>query len=230
MVQSRPARKPNARAQASREKLKEACRRVLDRVGYADIKIADVTAEAGVAVGLFYHYFKDMRSLVGELLEELTGQLAEVQTDAVKPTPAWLFDRIRAHHLLIVRNYRDHPGLMRAYFQIGEDIPDFRDRVMPLYERELLYLVDKAREVFPQRAIAARDALVLAYSLGGIAAHPLRERHSHRDPRLDEGSLGLEATAEWFAILFYRALLGIDPPDDALRFPAVRAALYSART
>src|SRR3954465_15562882 len=99
MVQSKAmakatAKAPNPRAQATRDRLKEACRRVLDRVGYADIKIADVTAEAGVAVGLFYHYFKDLRSLVVELLEELTGELAAVQEMVAAPTPAWLFDRI----------------------------------------------------------------------------------------------------------------------------------------
>ena len=229
MVQSKAAAKPaNAKAQATREKLKDACLRALDRVGYGDLKIADVTSEAGVAVGLFYHYFKDLRSLVLELLEEQSARLAEVQADSAQPTPEWLFDRIRAHHLLIVRNYQAQPGLMRAFFQIGEDIPGFRDRVMPHYERELLFLIDKAREVFPQRAIATEDALVLAYALGGLTAHPMRERHSHRDPRIAEGSLGLEATAEWLSVLFYRALLGAEPPAAALRFPAVAGALYSA--
>jgi AcrR family transcriptional regulator len=225
MVQSKPA---NAKAQATREKLKDACRRALDRVGYADLKIADVTSEAGVAVGLFYHYFKDLRSLVLELMEELSAGLAEIQEDQADPTPEWLFDRIRAHHLLILRNYQVQPGLTRAFFQIGEDIPGFRDRVMLQYERELLFLIGKARAVFPQRAIADKDALILAYALGGITSHPMRERHTHRDPRITEGSLGAEATAEWLSVLFYRALLGAEPPAAALRFPTVSGALYSA--
>lgn len=228
MVQSKAAAKPaNAKALATREKLKDACRRALDRVGYAELKIADVTSEAGVAIGLFYHYFKDLRSLVLELMEELSARLAEVQADTPQPTAEWLFDRIRAHHLLIVRNYQVQPGLTRAFFQAGEEIPGFRDRVMPHYERELLYLIGKAREVFPQRAIADKDALILAYALGGITSHPMRERHTHREPRITEGSLSVEATAEWLSVLFYRALLGADPPAGALRFPAVAGALYT---
>ena len=48
----------SARGAAARAKLKRAALTVLERMGYHRMRIADVTAEAGVAQGLFYHYFK----------------------------------------------------------------------------------------------------------------------------------------------------------------------------
>ena len=47
----------SARGERARAGLKEAALAVLEREGYHKMRIADVTGEAGVAQGLFYHYF-----------------------------------------------------------------------------------------------------------------------------------------------------------------------------
>jgi len=52
-----------ARGARARAGLKAAALVVLEREGYHKMRIADVTREAGVAQGLFYHYFKDLKSL-----------------------------------------------------------------------------------------------------------------------------------------------------------------------
>ena len=47
------------RGELAREKLKAAAVRVLNQAGFHQMRIKDVTQEAGVATGLFYHYFKN---------------------------------------------------------------------------------------------------------------------------------------------------------------------------
>ncbi len=60
----------SARGERARASLKEAALTVLERDGYHKMRIADVTGEAGVAQGLFYHYFKDLKSLTLEVLTD----------------------------------------------------------------------------------------------------------------------------------------------------------------
>ena len=57
----------NERGLRSRERLKRAARDVLNERGYRKIRTQDVTERAGVASGLFYHYFRDLREVVAEV-------------------------------------------------------------------------------------------------------------------------------------------------------------------
>jgi AcrR family transcriptional regulator len=54
----------NPRGLKSRERLKQAARAVLNEQGYRSLRVQDVTARAGVASGLFYRYFHDLREIV----------------------------------------------------------------------------------------------------------------------------------------------------------------------
>ena len=71
-------RKLSLRGQAARAKLKSAALVVMERTGYHRMRIHDVTAEAGVAAGLFYHYFKDLKSLTIEVLEDYIAEARRV--------------------------------------------------------------------------------------------------------------------------------------------------------
>ena len=92
MARSQPAKndEPQARkaksakGEQARKKLKRACLEVLERVGYHEMKVTDVTKEAGVASGLFYHYFKDLKSLTLEVLTDFvseSGNLEAIEKD-----------------------------------------------------------------------------------------------------------------------------------------------------
>ena len=41
--------------------------------------VEGVTKEAGVAAGLFYHYFKDLKSLTMEVLTDFVGESANIE-------------------------------------------------------------------------------------------------------------------------------------------------------
>ena len=57
----------SAKGEQARRKLKRAAMVVMERVSYNDMRVTDVTKEAGVAAGLFYHYFKDLKLVNNDL-------------------------------------------------------------------------------------------------------------------------------------------------------------------
>src|SRR5688500_5313029 len=79
-----PALTRKEQAVETRARLKDATRTVLGRIGYRQMRIADVTREAGVAVGLFYHYFPDLKAVTSEVL---TDYMAEMTAKARQVAP-----------------------------------------------------------------------------------------------------------------------------------------------
>ncbi len=115
----------SARGERARAGLKAAALRVLERQGYHKMRIADVTREAGVAQGLFYHYFKDLKSLTLEVLTDFaqaSNDPAAIEKDV--PRGDW-YARIYAHNLLVVRSYAKRPGVMRCMLQMADEEPEF---------------------------------------------------------------------------------------------------------
>jgi len=63
-----------AKGQRTREELVAAARRVFERDGYFGARVADITAEAGVAHGSFYTYFASRRDVFVAVMREVGEQ------------------------------------------------------------------------------------------------------------------------------------------------------------
>jgi AcrR family transcriptional regulator len=61
---------------ARRATILGAARKVFARNGLAATRIGDITAEAGVSQGLFYHYFPDKEVLFTTIVEEALRETA----------------------------------------------------------------------------------------------------------------------------------------------------------
>src|ERR1700722_3075339 len=88
-----PANLRQVRAAETQTALKEAAKRVFDRVGYLNTKITDITAEAGRAAGSFYSHFDGKEELLESLLLDM---LAEGQRRAALPGHSPDFSRLEA--------------------------------------------------------------------------------------------------------------------------------------
>lgn len=212
-----------SRGLATRERLKSAALRVLDRKGYSQMTVADVTREAGVAAGLFHRYFPDLRTLTVELLTEALAELGDTATIEKDVTPGDWMGRIHAHIAPSVANHARRPGLVRAMNQLADQCPDFRHQLRDFYQAQLELLSAQMPRLFPDATLTPAESLLIVYALGGIAEVALRELYVLRNPALQDVDLAPEQLADWLAALFYRALFAANPP--AGRLPAAARLL-----
>lgn len=211
----------SARGEAARQRLKEAAARVLERVGYRQMRVADVTGEAGVAAGLFYHYFPDLKTLTIEVLQDFMQRFEAVDDIERGIAKGDWYARMYAHNRLVVQSYARNPGIMRCMVQIGDEEPEFGELWRASHQRRLAWFVRALPRLFPQARLDAGQAQLLTAMLAGIGEHVLAEYYIARAPQLRALELGEEEMAEWVSVMFYRALFLENPPRERLRHAAV---------
>lgn len=211
-------RKYNARGERARGKLKAACTIVLERVGYHNMRVGDVTKEAGVAAGLFYHYFSSLEDLTLEVLVDFLTRF-EALEDIEKGVPKGdSFAHMLVHYTFLVDAYADHPGLMRCLFQFGDEVDSFDRKRRETTSRQLKWLADKLPRMFPAAGLDKGEALLISHALSGVGELLLKEYYILRDPVLRESELSKEEMAEFLAVLFYRGLFLENPAPEKLKY------------
>ena len=204
----------SARGEKARAGLKQAALAVLEREGYHKMRIADVTREAGVAQGLFYHYFKDLKSLTVEVLTEFAGANNDPELVERGVEKGDWYGRIYAYNLLIVKSYAKRPGVMRCLLQMGDEDPEFSAMLRENYRQQLMWLVDLMPKMFPQVEFREHQALMVVYSLAGIGEGLIREYFINESKTLRAAELSVEEFAELLTTMFYRALF-LEHPEQA---------------
>jgi AcrR family transcriptional regulator len=218
----------SARGERARARLKEAALAVLERDGYHKMRIADVTAQAGVAQGLFYHYFKDLKSLTLEVLTDYaTASNDPLQIEKNVSRGDW-YARIYAHNLVIVRSYAKRPGVMRCLLQMADEDEVFSGFLRENYRNQLMWLVDLMPRLFPQVRFRKHQALMVVYSLAGIGEGLMREYFINESKTLRAAQLSVEQFTELLTTMFYRALFLQHPDEKQLKYTRNLAAM--ART
>lgn len=121
----------STRGRRTRDALVAGARVVFERAGYADARITDITAEAGVGTGSFYTHFagKDevfaavMAELQDEMLHPHLGEHAEVDGPAPDPDEGPVAS-IRRAHVAYLTAYRDNARFMALVDQVAALNPD----------------------------------------------------------------------------------------------------------
>lgn len=121
-----PTRPPTRRGRATRQRLVEAAEVVFGEKGFERASIADITRQAGVALGTFYVYFADKQALLVEVVDGLGERLkAELaagitgRTDRLEVERAGLraFFAFTARHRQLYRVVRQSEFVDEACFQ-----------------------------------------------------------------------------------------------------------------
>jgi len=106
-----------ARSQRKHDALLQAGRRLLDTQDLASLSVAQLTRDAGMAVGSFYSRFADKDAWFAELLRS-TGDAVLADTQALLRSPRWQRAGDARKVALIVQHivdiHRRHRGLFRA--------------------------------------------------------------------------------------------------------------------
>ncbi len=226
-VKSRPANGEvkSAKGMRARAGLKSAALVVLEREGYHRMRIADVTREAGVAQGLFYHYFSDLKSLTLEVLEDFINPAQDVASIEKDVERGDWYGRIYAHNRLVVSSYAKRPGVMRCLLQMADEDAEFSATLRESYREQLMWLVKLMPKLFPEVKFKRHQALVTVYALAGIGEGLLREYFINGSRTLRAAKLGEAQLAELLSTMFYRALFLENPPADKLKYTSNLAAM-----
>jgi len=105
-----------ARGVRSRAALLDAARRLFHRKGYANTKIADITREAGRALGSFYTYFANKEELLEQLAEDFKAEVDRRQAN-LDLAGAEPYDVVRELCAVYWTSCRSHAPELAAIFQ-----------------------------------------------------------------------------------------------------------------
>ncbi|MFC5746551.1 TetR/AcrR family transcriptional regulator [Actinomadura rugatobispora] len=199
----------SAKGRRTRARLVAAGKAVFEREGFRQARITDITAEAKVAHGSFYHYFDSKESLFREIAEEVEVRL--VSMDDIPedlPENAGPIDRIRAANRAYLTAYRKEARIMRVI----EEVSRYNDEVRRVRSKRDDYLAARLESAIKRLQAAGLaderiDERCAAMALGGMVAK-FAEMVFVGDARYD-----MNAAVEQLTLLWANAL-GLSPTPD----------------
>jgi AcrR family transcriptional regulator len=206
-------RVPGRRGMATRQRLLEHTRALLETTAYRDLKVVDIAREAGTSPATFYQYFPDAEAallaladgLVGEARERLTRPLREASWEGRSAFQAC--ERVASSFLDF---WTDHSALMAVIDLIAlQGDPRFRDVrnevVSPFVIAAAEVISDQqAQGNVPKDLDAISTAVVLVSMLAHVAAH---------QDRLEHASVRRSKLLRSMARMIYTGVTGQPPPD-----------------
>jgi AcrR family transcriptional regulator len=162
----------SAKGRRTRARLLEAGKVVFERDGFLRARIADISAEAQVSHGSFYHYFDSKESLFQEIAGEVEVRL--VSMDDIPHNvdgESGPIDRIRAANRSYLTAYKKEARIMRVI----EEVSRYDDAVRSVRTKRDDYLAARlesaiARLQHEGNADARIDTKYAAIALGGMVA------------------------------------------------------------
>lgn len=211
-------RRRTVKGNQTRESLKQAASAALEHTPFHQLRIADVTKEAGVATGLYYHYFEDLTELISEVLEEFIVRFEDLEVIERGINRDDWYGRLYAHIRVVVEACAEQPGLMRCLVEISNDSPQLADLWRKSFDRRLKLLLPHMPRLFPGAEWGETDGLFLTYALGGIGDLFFKEYFIQQLPELKARAAGVDEISELISAIYYRALFLENPPKDRIHY------------
>jgi AcrR family transcriptional regulator len=181
MSERAPSRRLTDQGKERKQQLLDQAAVLFAERGYADTRVVDICAAAGVAKGLFYWYFENKETLFAELVRSMRLKLRTAQAGAMESDADPLV-RIRQGTEASVRFMARH----RAFFALLEVERRSSGLADLLREGTEIHAADTARLVKEAQAEGLvpedRDPQLLALGVVGAVAH---FSHFHRSGRIE---------------------------------------------
>ncbi len=207
-----PVESLSDRALRSRDKLKGATSELLNERGFRQIRVQDVTERAGVAAGLFYRYFRDLREIVYEVSKEFMEQLNAQTGDLA--SAAHPYDQIYERHSLALNLFTQNPGIVRCMFQHDGDYPEFGLAWKAAAHDWNLQVADFLQANI---SIDAEHAQHTAFVLGAMTEGVFFQYLIRHTEDLEDMGPVPNDIAEMISVMWYRTIFLGNPPADKLR-------------
>lgn len=162
------------RGHERRAELLAAARRVFERTGFLDARVADIVAEARVAQGTFYSYFDSKDAIFRELTEAVVARMLADFRDrlAAGVRGASAHDRIREGVRQYVEVYRPNARMLALMEQVGSFTDEMRDLRLRVREEFLAWVEHgMKRQQAAGEADPAVDTHVMVEVLGAMMDH-----------------------------------------------------------
>lgn len=175
------------------------------------MRVQDVTEHAGVASGLFYRYFRDLREVVAEIASDFFDELVEASGSLDDQSDP--FEWIYRNHSAVVDRFARNPGILACLFGLSGDYEEF-DRIWK--DNAHSWNLQVAEFLQTSANLDKTHAENLAYVLGAMTEGVIYQaliRHTEDLVRFGERP---EDVAEIISVMWYRAIFLRDPPADKL--------------
>ena len=162
----------SVKGRRTRARLLAAGKAVFERDGFLQARITDISAEAQVSHGSFYHYFDSKESLFREIAEEVEVRL--VSMDDIPhhaDSESGPIDRIRAANRSYLAAYQKEARIMRVI----EEVSRYDETVRGVRVKRDDYLAARLEAAITRlqadgNADAGIDTRYTAIALGGMVA------------------------------------------------------------
>ena len=195
---TRREKPPTPKAEETRERIVDAALRLFREKGFDETTMRDIAAEAGVATGAAYYYFRSKEDLVmafylrtAEVAREMSGPTIAKSADLKK--------RVRAILDVNLELFADHRRLLVGLTRIGMD-PDhplspFGKETTPIREEGIDYFrdaIEGSSTKIPKDLQPDLPRLLWLYQLGVMLFYIYdKSPEQRRTRRLVDGSLEL---------------------------------------
>lgn len=176
-----------------------------------DLKVAEVTNNAGLAHGTFYRYFTDIEAATHALIEDFSVFVHEKLAGARRGEQGSR-ERVRSATLLYARLFRRNARLMRCLLGLGSDGLSFAPSYQKL-NRDWYGRVAAAVARQRDDGTSPQDLLPGAYALGGMIDDFLRQVYLRHEPALAHLVDDEEQIAELLTDLWCFGVYGRRPSE-----------------
>jgi AcrR family transcriptional regulator len=114
------------KGERTRARLVDAARRVLERDGYLDARVIDITAEAGMSSGSFYTYFDGKEDVFAAVVDEFQEKLLNPEKGqrlGPEDAEAFVYEANRDY----VESVRKNARLLALFEQVANIDDDFKE-------------------------------------------------------------------------------------------------------
>lgn len=215
-LQTKNETQARRKSDRTRDRLKLAAARCLSETGYRDLKVTDITEEAGVSSGTFYVYFENKIEISRVVLEEFLGHLDEILSGDTGT--ATIFGSLRHTNIRWLKYVRSNAGLFRCMFQITDESAEISEIVHCLNRDWYQRIAKSVARRFQSFSPPEDNMLLLAvYSLGSMMDEIARRLIIYPDENFVR-LVGVTTTtdeqyADFLSVIWFRTLYGRSPDE-----------------
>jgi AcrR family transcriptional regulator len=145
-----------AKGHRTRDELLLAARRVFERDGYLDTRVADITAEASLAHGSFYTYFASKRAIFLAVVRDVGLQFRHAVAPAPGDAELGAYEALDRSNRRYLETYRVNSVLWALVEQVSTIDPDIH-RIRLIGRRQHVDRVARTIQRWQARGLADRD-------------------------------------------------------------------------